>query len=290
MKTLKKQIQQTIFLLFLLFIAINVIAQSRNSGGLAYKHPVSLPQKDKEPVPPDKLDRIINEIKIYPESLLKKNIGGTVICQFTITVDGETENIRLLKKAHPLLNKEAICIISSLPRFRPAIKDGKLTPYKYQLSINFSPDAYREYHKKRKKDMIEYEELRKRIIGGEKYLYMPEFPGGQGELLKYIKENVRYPESLKGNGIRRRLLCSCDINIFGKPDNIEIVRGGNEYPEMDQEAIRLISEMPAWSTGKYQTKEITNWKLEDVPEGYNRRQYAEYQTVRYTIPVTFTEL
>ena len=127
------------------------------------------------------------------------------------------------------------------------------------------------------------------IFAQSRFLWMPEFPDGQGMLLQYMQKNIRYPESLKGSGISKRLTCSVDINIFGMVDNIKIIRGGNEYPEMDKEAICLLSEMPTWAVGKNQPRETTDWKFEDVPEGYNKRQYCEYSIVKYTIPVTFKE-
>lgn len=137
--------------------------------------------------------------------------------------------------------------------------------------------------------MIKEIEWLKTVFAESRFVCMPEFPGGQGMLLQYMQKNIRYPESLKGSGISKRLTCSVDINIFGMVDNIKIIRGGNEYPEMDKEAIRLLSEMPAWAVGIKQTPETSDWKFEDVPEGYNRRQYREYKIVKYTLPVTFKE-
>lgn len=293
MKTKRTSFLPAILLLVILSITNTVaMAQSHSSDKPEYKRPTAIPKGDMPPTFPDDVNLIINEITIYPPSLLKEDTGGTVTCKFTITEDGETKNIKLLQKAHSLLNKEAIRIIQSFPRIRPAVRDGKPVPYKYELSIKFSPNAYRAYHRKRKEDMIkeiEWRENNRYIFGQGRFVCMPEFPGGQGMLLQYMQKNIRYPESLKGSGISKRLTCSVDINIFGMVDNIKIIRGGNEYPEMDKEAIRLLSEMPAWAVGKNQARETTDWKFEDVPEGYNKRLYREYQIVKYTIPVTFKE-
>lgn len=290
MKTKRTSFLPAILLLVILSITNTVaMAQSHSSDKPEYKRPTAIPKGDMPPTFPDDVNLIINEITIYPPSLLKEDTGGTVTCKFTITEDGDTKNIKLLQKAHSLLNKEAIRIIRSFPRIRPAVRDGKPVPYKYELSIKFSPDAYRAYHKKRKESMIKEIEWLKTVFAESRFVCMPEFPGGQGMLLQYMQKNIRYPESLKGSGISKRLTCSVDINIFGMVDNIEIIRGGNEYPEMDKEAIRLLSEMPAWAVGIKQTPETSDWKFEDVPEGYNRRQYREYKIVKYTLPVTFKE-
>lgn len=292
MKTKRTSFLPAILLLVTLSITNTVaMAQSHSSDKPEYKRPTAIPKGDMPPAFPDDINIIVNEITIYPPSLLEEDTGGTVTCKFTITEYGDTKNIKLLQKAHSLLNKEAIRIIRSFPRIRPAVRDGKPVPYEYELSIKFSPDAYRAYHRKRKEGMIkEIKQLESgNIFAESRFLCMPEFPGGQGMLLQYMQENIRYPESLKGSGISKRLTCSVDINIFGMVDNIKIIRGGNEYPEMDKEAIRLLSEMPAWAVGKNQARETTDWKFEDVPEGYNKRQHREYQIVKYTIPVTFKE-
>lgn len=292
MKTKRTSFLPAILLLVTLSITNTVaMAQSHSSDKPEYKRPTAIPKGDMPPAFPDDINIIVNEITIYPPSLLEEDTGGTVTCKFTITEYGDTKNIKLLQKAHSLLNKEAIRIIRSFPRIRPAVRDGKPVPYEYELSIKFSPDAYRAYHRKRKEGMIkEIKQLESgNIFAESRFLCMPEFPGGQGMLLQYMQKNIRYPESLKGSGISKRLTCSVDINIFGMVDNIKIIRGGNEYPEMDKEAIRLLSEMPAWAVGKNQARETTDWKFEDVPEGYNKRQYREYQIVKYTIPVTFKE-
>lgn len=292
MKTKRTSFLPAILLLVILSITnTGAMAQSHSSDKPEYKRPTAIPKGDMPPAFPDDINIIVNEITIYPPSLLEEDTGGTVTCKFTITEDGETKNIKLLQKAHSLLNKEVIRIIRSFPRIRPAVRDGKPVPYEYELSIKFSPDAYRAYHRKRKEGMIkEIKQLESgNIFAESRFLCMPEFPGGQGMLLQYMQKNIRYPESLKGSGISKRLTCSFDINIFGMVDNIKIIRGGNEYPEMDKEVIRLLSEMPAWAVGKNQARETTDWKFEDVSEGYNKRQYREYQIVKYTIPVTFKE-
>lgn len=292
MKTKRTSFLPAILLLVTLSITNTVaMAQSHSSDKPEYKRPTAIPKGDMPPAFPDDINIIVNEITIYPPSLLEEDTGGTVTCKFTITEYGDTKNIKLLQKAHSLLNKEAIRIIRSFPRIRPAVRDGKPVPYEYELSIKFSPDAYRAYHRKRKEGMIkEIKQLESgNIFAESRFLCMPEFPGGQGMLLQYMQKNIRYPESLKGSGISKRLTCSVDINIFGMVDNIKIIRGGNEYPEMDKEAIRLLSKMPAWAVGKNQARETTDWKFEDVPEGYNKRLYREYQIVKYTIPVTFKE-
>ena len=54
---------------------------------------------------------------------------------------------------------------------------------------------------------------------------MPEFPGGQGALLKFLATNVRYPESAVKNGIEGRVSCSFVVGKDGAISEAEVIRG-----------------------------------------------------------------
>lgn len=93
---------------------------------------------------------------------------------------------------------------------------------------------------------------------------MPEFPGGQGALLKFLATNVRYPESAVKNGIEGRVSCSFVVGKDGAISEAEVIRGVS--PELNEEALRVINSMPVWSPGKQRGKVVN---------------------VKYTVPVTF---
>jgi TonB family protein len=76
---------------------------------------------------------------------------------------------------------------------------------------------------------------------------IPQFPGGEQQLLRYIAENVKYPESARQNGIEGKVYVGFVINKYGKVKNITIKRGVNEA--IDSESIRVISNLPDWTPG-----------------------------------------
>lgn len=77
---------------------------------------------------------------------------------------------------------------------------------------------------------------------------MPEFPGGQSALSKYISNNLNYPESAKINGVSGRVFVSFIINKDGTISDVKIMKSVNE--QLDAEAIRVIKSMPNWKPGK----------------------------------------
>ena len=83
---------------------------------------------------------------------------------------------------------------------------------------------------------------------------MPEFPGGEAALHRYIAQSIKYPVIAQENGIQGRVYVSFVINQKGEVTNIKIARGVD--PALDKEAIRVISKMPKWKPGKQRGKPV----------------------------------
>lgn len=73
----------------------------------------------------------------YPQGARDQTIGGTVVVQFVVSPDGRPTNIRVVKAAHPLLNREALRAVRqvTLPAARV---DGRPVPLRVTLPVNFS--------------------------------------------------------------------------------------------------------------------------------------------------------
>ncbi|MDR2914220.1 MAG: TonB family protein [Tannerella sp.] len=83
---------------------------------------------------------------------------------------------------------------------------------------------------------------------------MPEFPGGNTALLKWIAENVNYPTIAAENGVEGLVACSFVINTDGSISNVEVLR--SKDPLLDKEAIRVLKTMPKWKPGMQQGKAV----------------------------------
>jgi protein TonB len=93
---------------------------------------------------------------------------------------------------------------------------------------------------------------------------MPEFPGGQEALNRYLVRNIKYPLLAQENGIQGRVVCQFVVNSDGSIVDISVVRGVEE--SLDKEAIRVIKSMPKWTPG---------------------RQGGKSVRVKYTLPIRF---
>jgi protein TonB len=86
---------------------------------------------------------------------------------------------------------------------------------------------------------------------------MPEYPGGNTELLKFIGENLRYPADAQENNIQGRVTLKFVVNPDGSVDRIEVIRGVD--PSLDNEAIRVIKSLPDFKPGKQGGVPVPVW-------------------------------
>lgn len=93
---------------------------------------------------------------------------------------------------------------------------------------------------------------------------MPQFPGGMAGLMQYLSTNVRYPEDAKESGAQGRVIVSFIVEKDGSISNARVTKP--TYSSLDDEALRVVSNMPKWTPGK---------------------QNGEAVRVRYSIPVSF---
>lgn len=83
---------------------------------------------------------------------------------------------------------------------------------------------------------------------------MPEYPGGQGSLLKYITKNLHYPIEDKDGDIQGKLIVNFVIDRYGKTRDIKVVRPIGS--KIEKSVIELIKNMPDWKPGKFKGKVV----------------------------------
>jgi protein TonB len=81
--------------------------------------------------------RYISEHVIYPEDALANQIQGTVFLRFVIGKTGEVTRVEVTRGADPLLDDEAVRVISGLPRWKPGKQDGNPVPVWFAVPVTF---------------------------------------------------------------------------------------------------------------------------------------------------------
>ena len=94
---------------------------------------------------------------------------------------------------------------------------------------------------------------------------MPEFPdGGMPGLMNFLSNNIKYPVNAQKRGVQGRVSVQFIVNADGSISDVGIIRAVD--PDLDGEAVRVISTMPKWKPGTQRGKPVR---------------------VKYTVPVMF---
>lgn len=93
---------------------------------------------------------------------------------------------------------------------------------------------------------------------------MPEFPGGELALRKFIANEIKYPQIASEKGIQGKVYVNFVVESDGRIGRYKIARGVD--PSLDQEALRVVSALPKWTPGKQKGKNVA---------------------VSYTVPISF---
>lgn len=94
---------------------------------------------------------------------------------------------------------------------------------------------------------------------------MPQFPGGQGVLMKYLAANIKYPASAVKAKKEGRVIVTFIVQKDGSITHAKIAKSID--PELDAEALRIVKGMPKWTPGTQNGKPVS---------------------VRYMVPVKFS--
>ena len=83
---------------------------------------------------------------------------------------------------------------------------------------------------------------------------MPQYPGGQIAMMKYIMENIKYPEQAMKEGIQGRVTVRFIVEKDGSISDVRPVL--SVHPLLNKEAVRVVESMPKWSPGKQNGKPV----------------------------------
>jgi len=113
----------------------------------------------------------INKNLKYPET--KTEIHGTVIVHFEVTKTGEIGRVEIFKSLDPAFDYEAVRVVKSLPKWIPGKHNGEYVNVWYSLPINFMLNKQQQKYNNSGDTLEVYESIKQ----------MPQFPGGENELL-----------------------------------------------------------------------------------------------------------
>ena len=179
----------------------------------------------------------------YPAEAVAKKLEGRVIVQMIIEKDGSITNTKVVRGVNPLLDEEALRVVSAMPKWIPGKQRGQAVRVQYTLPIMFSLNG--------KTDEMQHHQVKIKPNENGIYNIVEEpasFPGGMAECMKFLAENIKYPEDCKKEGIQGRVIAQFIIDKDGSIKNVKVIRG--VHPSLDKESIRIIESMPKWTPAK----------------------------------------
>ena len=229
----------------------------------------------------------------YPVEAQKKGVEGRVLVSFVVEKDGSLTEIKTVKSVDPLLDEEAVRVVSAMPKWEPGKQKGKPVRVKYNVPISFKLTGSATKTDGQTAPALSPADAPTAQSSSEERIFevvekMPEFPGGAKALMEYISYNVRYPKEAQESGEQGRVIVGFIVEKDGTISNARVVRsnrfvlaqvqkdGGivtkvetaeeSALHELETEALRVINAMPKWTPGK---------------------QNGNAVRVKYNIPVSF---
>jgi len=168
----------------------------------------------------------------YPAVAFDNKVEGRVVASYIVEKDGSCTNYEIVKSLEPSLDKEALRILKTMPKWTPGKNDGKTVRVKYTVPVTFRIQK-------------ELDRLSAAI---------PQFPGGEPALIQYVARSVSYPQVAQDKGIQGVVTIQFMVETDGSLSNVSIKKGVDS--SLDQEAVRVIKSMPKWIPAKKEGKAV----------------------------------
>lgn len=211
----------------------------------------------------------------YPEAAMKKGIQGRGIVQFVVEKDGSITNVKILRGVDPELDKEAVRVVSAMPKWKPGTQRGEAVRVRFTVPVMFRltedkiPVKYAPIENKINELVVVGYAPEGTTVPEEGTIFevveqMPEYPGGMPAMMEFISKNIKYPAAAQQAKIQGRVTIQFIVNTEGNIINPRVLRSAD--PLLDAEAIRLTTIMPKWKPGM---------------------QRGQAVNVKYTVPIMF---
>lgn len=202
----------------------------------------------------------------YPDMAMKSGIQGIVYLQFVVEKDGSITNLKVLRGIGGGCDEEAIRVAEQMPKWNSGkqlnkpIREQFNIPVKFKLQEENIPPKDSLINEGVTEDIIPTEEDSEDKKEEEVFVFVENqagFPGGEKARMQYFAKHITYPELAKENDIQGTVFLKFIVEKDGSISNVTVVRGIGGG--CDEEAMRVIREMPKWTPAKQRGKPVRVW-------------------------------
>jgi|GEM_PF-3127348 len=178
-------------------------------------------------------------------AVLAANASGNVVIKFVIDENGRVADIFITKKLGYGCDEQAVALLRRMPLWQPGVISGKRVKTRLEKVFHFYTDNMQAAD-----NTAEFS--RDKLPAGPS-----RFGTQEQDLEKYLQANFVYPAGVKED-VEDVLVIRFRITPNGITDNIQLVTGlGDAF---DQEAIRVIKNMPAWEPKLADFKPVEDYR------------------------------
>ena len=86
---------------------------------------------------------------------------------------------------------------------------------------------------------------------------MPQFPGGEAALMKYLKSHINYPPKAAKNNIEGNVIVQFVVKKDGSIGEVKVVHSLEK--DLDKEAVRVVKSLPKFTPGRHDGQAVSVW-------------------------------
>ena len=191
----------------------------------------------------------------------EKDVSRVMRIRVIFNNEGELAEAKVLKSADPATDAEAVRVMKNIPRSISEKLKGDTIAMAFTVPVKFSVAPLKEGMREsgsvvtiREKSSLAPQDMAKssrsqrgatNVPRLEDYRY-PEFPGGETAFIRFLQENMRYPQEAREKGIEGKVIVKFAVDDeTGEILNPRVIR--SVHPALDAEALRLVKAMPRWT-------------------------------------------
>jgi TonB family protein len=195
----------------------------------------------------------------YPAEAQTRKLEGWVALNFSVELNGTINNIVSTIPVDKVLMDEVIRAVQSSPKWDAPKNKNVDDPFSSSIIVTFK--------------------LPGQVLIEPPFVVvetMPIYPGGDVELLNFIKNNTMYPEAARDQKIQGRVIVRFVVSTEGKAEGISVLKGVN--PLLDAEAIRVTSMLKGFKPGMQGGKPVNVWYM--VPVNFRLGPFTQESETR----------
>lgn len=177
-------------------------------------------------------------------------VHSKMIMQIVFNQGGELAEVKVLEGVDAATDAEAVRVMRNIPRSVSEKLKGDTISFAFTVPVKFSVTPLKE-GMRQSGSVVTISEKSSRAKRTPKVprledYRIPEFPGGKEAQIKFLQENMRYPQEAREKGIEGKVIVKFSVaDDTGEILNPRVIR--SVHPALDAEALRLVKAMPRWT-------------------------------------------